>query len=112
MKEKAKFCVGQEIWVRDTVRSLAESEPSVLPENGVWIDSSKVRLSAPRSAQIRCHACGMPAKKASRLGNNKLMRPHDCPHGNPCAAGLPTAGLHVNQNVTCRKCLKCERGQP
>lgn len=48
-----------------------------------------------------CHACGMPAKKANRLGNNKLMKPHNCPHGKPCAAGLKTAGLHANTNIKC-----------
>lgn len=39
---KTKVKIGDEIWVRDTVRSMADSEPSILPENGVWRDSRDV----------------------------------------------------------------------
>lgn len=42
-----KFAIGDEIWVRDKVRSTAESEPSVLPENGVWRDSRDIVAAAP-----------------------------------------------------------------
>jgi hypothetical protein len=68
MVRTLKFKIGEEIWVRDKVRSTAESEPSVLPENGVWRDSKDIQKVAPR----RCPECGQPfdepGKKRVYLG--------------------------------------------
>jgi len=59
LEGRERFKVGDEIWVRDKVRSTAKSEPSVLPENGIWRDSRDVQLmelAMPRGIQTLSHS--------------------------------------------------------
>lgn len=67
------------------------------------------RMAEGAAGEALCHACGAPARKAGRLGNNKLMLPHKCPHGKPRAAGDKNAGLHANHNHRCKECLSAGR---
>lgn len=55
---KTEFKVGDVIWVRDTVKAIAKSEPSVLPTNGVWVRSENVvreeDVNMPYDSPGRC----------------------------------------------------------
>lgn len=51
------YKIGDKVWVKDTVKGLARSEPSVLTENGVWVNSDKIRRAASEPAA--CQRCGL-----------------------------------------------------
>lgn len=63
-----KFKIGDKIWVRDVVKSTVSSEPSVLPENGVWRDSRDIRLVRPRTEKYTIQEFYDFAAKVAKSG--------------------------------------------
>lgn len=53
-----------------------------------------------------CQACKRPIALLFKVGNAKIRRPHNCPHGKSCPAGEKLWGEHCNGPRKSR-CLEC-----